>query len=223
MAEPSLDVHTGLSRYRPAGQGIPPETEPDHFHHLIRPYAQKLGISIPKYIKGYNKKTILEPELDEFFMHDRGIRESGHDTSYRLEGRCADIATVDLNSLLYKYESDIATAIEQVFDDELELEDEFTLAPWPISAETYAQDAVKQQSTSKKQTSAEWKARMAKRRTKMTELCWNEGKGMYFDYNCRTGKQSLYESVTTLYPLWAGCASRPKLSPWSRRRCQSSR
>jgi alpha,alpha-trehalase len=140
-------------------------------------------------------------------MHDRGVRESGHDTSYRLDRKCADLATVDLNSLLYKYESDIATAIEQVFGDELELDDEFDLTPWPITAEAYAPGAPRERSTSRKQTSAEWKARLEKRKEAMNELCWNEGQGMYFDYDCKAEKQTRYESVTTLFPLWAGCAS----------------
>lgn len=102
MIEPSLDPVTGLSRYRPAGLGIPPETEASHFTHILQPYAQKLGISVNEYIDSYNDGTIKEPELDEYFLHDRGVRESGHDTSYRLDRKCADLATVDLNSLLYK-------------------------------------------------------------------------------------------------------------------------
>lgn len=102
MVEPALDTVTGLSRYRPAGQGIPPETEASHFTHILQPYADALGVSVNEYIDGYNERTILEPELDEYFLHDRGVRESGHDTSYRLEKKCADLATVDLNSLLYK-------------------------------------------------------------------------------------------------------------------------
>lgn len=28
--------------------------------------------------------------------------QSGHDTTYRFEKRCANLATIDLNSLLYK-------------------------------------------------------------------------------------------------------------------------
>ena len=50
----------------------------------------------------YNHGEVKEPELDEYFMHDRGVRESGHDTSYRFEKRCASLATIDLNALLYK-------------------------------------------------------------------------------------------------------------------------
>lgn len=102
MVEPSLDPVSGLSRYRPAGLGIPPETEASHFTHILQPYAQKLGISVNEFIDGYNDGSLKEPELDEYFLHDRGVRESGHDTSYRLDRKCADLATVDLNSLLYK-------------------------------------------------------------------------------------------------------------------------
>lgn len=102
MVEPALDIKSGLSRYRPGGRGIPPETEASHFTHMLQPYADKLGISVNEYIDGYNDGSIPEPELDEYFLHDRGVRESGHDTSYRLEKKCADLATIDLNSLLYK-------------------------------------------------------------------------------------------------------------------------
>lgn len=102
MREPSLDVETGLSRYRPGGQGIPPETEASHFTHILQPYAEKHGISINEFIDQYNDRELEEPELDEYFMHDRGVRESGHDTTYRFEKRCANLATIDLNALLFK-------------------------------------------------------------------------------------------------------------------------
>lgn len=102
MSEPSLDIVTGLSRYRPAGQGIPPETEATHFTHIIQPFAEKHGISVLEFIDLYNDRELLEPDLDEYFMHDRGVRESGHDTTYRFEKRCANLATIDLNALLFK-------------------------------------------------------------------------------------------------------------------------
>ena len=46
----------------------------------------------------------------------RGVSEitnlqSGHDTTYRLDGRSADLNPVDLNALLYRYEIDIAATI----------------------------------------------------------------------------------------------------------------
>ncbi|WVW83038.1 hypothetical protein I302_105055 [Kwoniella bestiolae CBS 10118] len=197
MSEPSLDPASGLSRYRPVGLGIPPETEATHFTHILQPYAQKLGISVNEYIEGYNNLTIDEPELDEYFLHDRGVRESGHDTSYRLDKKCADLGTVDLNSLLYKV----------AFDGEMDLEEEFPLSPWPITPEAFAPDAPRQTSTSVIQTSKHWFERAARRKDIMDELCWNDGHGMYFDYDTKAKKQARYESVTALWPLWAGCAS----------------
>lgn len=56
-------------------------------------------------------------------------------------------------------------------------------------------------------TSAEWKERAYTRKATLDELCWNEGAGMFFDYDTKAQKQTRYESVTTLWPLWAGCAS----------------
>jgi alpha,alpha-trehalase len=204
MVEPALDIKTGLSRYRPAGRGIPPETEASHFTHLLQPYADKLGISVNEYIDGYNDGSIPEPELDEYFLHDRGVRESGHDTSYRLEKKCADLATIDLNSLLYKYEIDIMSAI-QLFGEDLEMDEDFPLSPWPITREAF--EGPRESSISRLQTAAEWEERARKRKATIDELCWNEGVGMYFDYDTKAEKQARYESVTTLWPLWAGLAS----------------
>ncbi len=46
MQQPRYDPKSGLSRYRPEGLGVPPETEASHFTHVLRPYAEKHGISI---------------------------------------------------------------------------------------------------------------------------------------------------------------------------------
>jgi alpha,alpha-trehalase len=206
VAEPRIDPKTGLSRYRPEGVGIPPETEATHFTHIIEPYAAKHGLSINEFSERYNNQTISEPELDEYFLHDRAVRESGHDTTYRLEKRCANLGTIDLQSLLYKYEVDIATAIREVFDDELELDEDFDLAPFPPSVEAYAHPK-RERSLSRAQNSAEWFARADWRREAIDRYCWNESKSLYFDYDTVQEKQSLYESATAFWPLWAGCAS----------------
>ncbi|KAJ2368936.1 alpha,alpha-trehalase nth1, partial [Coemansia sp. RSA 2607] len=115
MAEPRLDEKTGLSCYHPTGIGMPPETESTHFDHTVKPYAERLGVSVEEYKQLYQSDQIIEPELDAYFVHDRAVRESGHDTSYRLERRCANLATVDLNCLLYKYEVDIADTLDAHF------------------------------------------------------------------------------------------------------------
>ena len=68
-------------------------------------------MSIPEFAKKYQAGEILEPGLDEYFLHDRAVRESGHDTTYRFDGRCANLATIDLNSLTYKYAIDLEKLI----------------------------------------------------------------------------------------------------------------
>ncbi|KAJ3221060.1 alpha,alpha-trehalase nth1 [Chytriomyces hyalinus] len=112
---PRLDVTIGLSKYVPEGIGIPPETESGHFRAFLKPYAAKVGVSVDEFEKMYVRGDIQEPELDAYFVHDRAARESGHDTTYRFDATCANLATVDLNSLVYKYETDLSELIADEF------------------------------------------------------------------------------------------------------------
>ncbi|CAO3638985.1 unnamed protein product [Cunninghamella blakesleeana] len=183
MSKPRLDPYTQLSRFRPAGLGIPPETEASHFDHVIEPYAKKAGLSIDEYMKHYNDRTLLEPELDEYFLHDRAVRESGHDTTYRYEKRCGNLATIDLNSLLYKYEMDIAEAIDDILDGELLDEHD---------VQQYAVD---------------WQLRAQRRKERINQYLWNEEKGLYYDYDTVKREQSTYDTVTSYWAMWCQCAS----------------
>jgi len=183
MSSPRYEPKTGLSLYYPTGLGIPPETEASHFDHVIEPYATAAGLSIKEYAIKYNNNEIHEPNLDEYFLHDRAVRESGHDTTYRFEKRCANLATIDLNSLLYKYEIDIGEVIRDLFDDKFELADGSI------------------------ESSSVWFERAALRKERIDRYCWNEEKGLYYDYDIRKEEQSVYESVTAFWALWAGCAS----------------
>lgn len=207
VAEPRLDPKTGLSRYRPEGRGVPPETEASHFTHVLRPYAEKYGISVNEFTHKYNYGQVDEPELDEYFMHDRAVRESGHDTTYRFEKRCANLATVDLNSLLYKYEVDIATAIRELFDDKLELEDDFILQATLPPSMSDQQPSKPSRSIETPQTSMEWFHRAAFRKQQVDKYCWNEGMGLYYDYDTAKEEAIHYESVTCFWAMWAGLAS----------------
>lgn len=192
MSPPRLDAHTGLTRYRPIGAGFPPECEDGHFLHILAPYALKYEMSVSALISAYNEGKIHEPALDEFCLHDRAVRESGHDVSYRVEGLCADLATVDLNSLLYKYETDIADTIRVHFGDSL-------VVPAEMCARGQVADHM--------ESSASWASAAERRKDSMNGYMWNEERGMFFDYNTRTHQQWTYESVTTLWPLWSGAAS----------------
>ena len=175
MVEGKRLTSNGLNRYRAEGIGMPPECEEGHFDEELKKYAEKEGISIREFAKMYQDGAIINEELDRYFVHDRSLRESGHDTSWRLDDVCADLNTVDLNSLLYKYESDFAHLIENYFDGEFH--------GWHS---TY------------------WFQVMNDRAERMQKLMWNEEHAQYFDYNFRTKIQTQFESASNYFPLWAG-------------------
>ena len=171
---------TGLSRYFGSGLGPPPEVEPGHFDEIYRPYAAARGMDPKEFERLYRTGKLQVPDLDRFFVHDRCVRESGHDTTYRWQGdRCADFVTVDLNSLLFKTEIDVARTIREEFGGELRGKD----------------GAV--------ETSAQWYRRAARRKSLIREFLWDERSGMFFDYDLAGKKRYPYVSATTLYPLWA--------------------
>ena len=171
-------TQTGLNRYLAEGIGIPPECEEGHFDAVLKPYAEKHDLKIEAFIEKYDKGEINEPELDLYFLHDRSVRESGHDTSYRIDGNCADLILVELNAMLYKYETDFAHLIRQEFGGQFE---------------SY--------------TSAYWVEQAEKRKVAIDEYLWDAENGMYFDYNLKNKKRPVFISATCLTPLWAKLCS----------------
>ena len=172
----------GLCRYLAEGIGLPPECEEGHFDSIIKPFADELNLTIPDYIIKYETGEIVNPELNTYFIHDRSVRESGHDTSYRIEGNCADLNLVELNALLYKYELDFANLIKNEFNDSFKVEEK-----------TY--------------TSSYWLNKAMERKELADTYLWNQNLGLYVDYNSSTNKQTPFISATTFSPLWSGMAS----------------
>lgn len=179
-------TETGLSRYFGAGKGPPPEVEEGHFDAVYDAFASKMtGIDGAELQKEYEAGNLTNTELDAFFVHDRCMRESGHDTTYRWQqdgDRCADFVTVDLNALLFKTEIDLATIIEEEFSGTLILKD------------------------GTEEKSGDWLARAASRREKMQALLWDEKLGLFFDYDTKKERRHHFVSATTFYPLWASSA-----------------
>ena len=192
MAAPRYDEDTGLTRYRPIGIGIPPEVESTGFDHILKPYAEKHKMTMTEVGQAYTNGQIQEPELDTFFLHDRALRESGHDTSNRFVGVCANLATIDLNCLLFRYETDIAEAIRTIFGDNLQVPADFC-APGQV--------------VDRFESSAVWELSAKKRKYSIDRYLWNEEKGLYFDFNTMTKKPNEYETVTSFWALWCGVAS----------------
>ncbi len=170
---------TGLNRYKADGIGMPFEVEPGHFDDVLEPYAKKYNLPIREFEKQYLQRTLIDDELDIYFVHDRSMRESGHDTTNRLINTCANLNSVDVNSFLYKYEKDVANLIKTYFGNAFQVGDIIY-------------------------TSEEWEQKALFRKDKMNELCWNENASMYFDYDFVNHKQFPFEAATTFFPLWAG-------------------
>ncbi|MFV8268638.1 trehalase family glycosidase [Flavobacterium sp. GT2N3] len=170
---------TGLNRYKADGVGMPFEVEPGHFDDILEPYAKKYNLPIREFEKQYLNRTLVDADLDMYFVHDRSLRESGHDTTDRLINTCANLNSVDINSFLYKYEKDVAYLIATYFGNTFQVGDVA-------------------------HTSEEWEQKALFRKDKMNELCWNEKASMYFDYDYVNQEQFPFEAATTFFPLWAG-------------------
>ncbi|GAB2764842.1 trehalase family glycosidase [Salinimicrobium soli] len=183
MVEGERLTPNGLNRYYAQGIGIPPETEKGHFEEVLTQFGKKHGISAEEFRRKYQSGEIKDEEADRYFTHDRSIRESGHDTSWRLENRAADLNTVDLNSLLYKTERDFEYLIDLYFRGELTTS----------SGKTFSADY--------------WQKNAEKRKALMNRYLWNEEAGSFFDYNFKKGEQTGYISATNFYPLWSKMAS----------------
>ena len=173
----------GLNRYFDSGSGVPPEVEPGHFDPVFRSFAEGRHTDARTLENEYRSGKLHIPELDAFLSSDRAMRESGHDTSYRLEGICANLATVDLNSLLYKIERDLAEILAQEFSGSITLKD------GSVS------------------TSAFWEGRAANRQRLINRYLWDSTAGMFYDYDFTRSSRQNYVSATTFYPLWAGLAT----------------
>ena len=171
-------TNNGLNRYLAEGIGIPPETEAGHFDEVLSEYAEKHKMPLEEFQEKYASRELIDAELDEYFVHDRSVRENGHDTTWRLDKICADLNTVDLNSLLYKYETDFEYLVTTYFNE---------------SFEGY--------------TAVYWSEKAAARKQLINKLLYNETEGTYYDYNFKTGKQTHFESASNFYPLWAGLCS----------------
>jgi len=176
----------GLNRYFAQGIGITPEAEKGHYNAILKPFAQKLGLDVATYEQKYLNSEIKNTELDAYFVHDRSVRESGHDTSYRIEGDCAHLNSADINTFLYQYELDFAYLIKIYFNNALKLSDK------RILNETY------------------WLNKANIRKDLMNKYLWNDKTKIYYDYNFITKTQKIFDSPIGLLPLWAKMVSKEK-------------
>jgi len=114
----------------------------------------------------------------DFYEGDRAMRESGFDTSDRFgpfSGATHHYAPVCLNSLLYKYERDMAHFAHLL---------------------------------GKPQDAQHWDRLANARAAAMQRYLWRARDGVFADYDFYHAKTSDYAFIASLYPLWAGVATR---------------
>jgi alpha,alpha-trehalase len=161
------DVHTSYliaapEHPSPAQQAVLSRTSCDPAHSVVCGLAWAHGYRLTR----------------DFYKGDRSVRESGFDISFRFgpfSGSTHHYAAVGLNSLLYKYETDLASFATLLHETE---------------------------------SAKQWRKQAEARRVAINKYLWNPGKGMFFDYDFTTGKQSTYVYATIFYPLWTGLATK---------------
>jgi alpha,alpha-trehalase len=114
----------------------------------------------------------------DFYKGDRAMRESGFDISDRFgpySGATHHYAPVCLNSLLYRYERDLAHMAHLL---------------------------------GKPQEALRWDRKANARAAAMQRYLWRPREGVFADYDFVHARPSDYAFLTSLYPLWAGVATR---------------
>jgi alpha,alpha-trehalase len=114
----------------------------------------------------------------DFYEGDRAMRESGFDTSDRFgpfSGATHHYAPVCLNSLLYRYERDLAHMAHLL---------------------------------GKPQDARLWDRRANARAAAIQRYLWQPKEGVFADYDFTRRRASSYAFISSLYPLWAGVATR---------------
>ncbi len=111
LKAPRLVSDIGLSRYYADGEGPSPEvTSSENFYPEALSYFKNNAIHSYDIASYYDSKSnTLKPA---FYKSDRTVRESGFDLSGRygpLGAMITNFVPIDLNSLLYEMESNIAT------------------------------------------------------------------------------------------------------------------
>jgi alpha,alpha-trehalase len=114
----------------------------------------------------------------DFYEGDRAMRESGFDPSFRFgpfDGATQAYAPVCLNSLLYRYEGDLAHFAHLL---------------------------------AKPQDAAHWERSANARNAAIHRYLWRQKDAVFADYDFMRARSSSYAYVSSLYPLWAGVATR---------------
>jgi alpha,alpha-trehalase len=206
--EPHLAGSTGLSRYYDFGNGPAPESLQDETglrhkvigYFLLHPELARTYVVVKNNTQpaqeavGPNysvevcdvSTTMARPGCDtagtvqlsaDYYKGDRSMRESAFDISFRFDPYGA--ATHHFAPVCLN---------SLLYKTEKDLEEISRLLGKATEGE-------------------QWKQRAKQRKVQINKYLWDDQRGLFFDYDLRTGARSTYEYLTTFYPLWAGLAS----------------
>lgn len=183
MREPHLTPETGLSRYwgganTPAPEVVHGEKDASGRNQYDRVREYYRTHKVTQYDLSQYYDKARNRLTPLFYIADRAMRESGFDPSSRYGPFSADI--IHYNPVC------LNSLLYRMESDTATI----------LRQLDRASDA------------RVWEERATERAERVNRLMWNEEKGLYFDYDFVTHKQSDYRFVTTFYPLWAGIASR---------------
>ena len=206
--DPHLAGETGLSRYYDFGDGPPPEAVKDEtgFYRKVAQYfffhpAQADGYAVETAPGGVDNvagaayrlqvcdapTTMERPQCEkardfklskDYYKGDRSMRESGFDVSFRFGA---------FGSATHHYAPVCLNSL--LYKTEKDLEQ---ISVWL----GHSGDAKR------------WSKRAEDRKNLITKHLWNEQQGLFYDFDFVNGRMSTYHYATTLYPLWAGLATK---------------
>ena len=207
IREPHLAGTTGLSRYYDFGNGPAPESLQDE-------------TGLRRKVIGY---FLLHPDLSRTYVVQDNPQPAqdaaGPDYSVQVcdvaktmaRPGCDDAGTVHLSADYYKGDRSMR---ESAFDIS------FRFGPYGAATHHFAPVCLNSllyktekdleaisQLLGKTAEAGQWKQRAEQRKQQIDKYLWDDQRGLFFDYDLRTGARSTYEYVTTFYPLWAGLAS----------------
>jgi alpha,alpha-trehalase len=202
--DPHLAGNTRLSRYYDFGEGPPPEAAQDEtgFYRKVATYfffhpaqadnyilENRPGMAQPVAGASYTQQVCdvsVAAECEkrrefklssDYYKGDRSMRESGFDVSFRFG---------PFGAATHHYAPVCLNSL--LYKTEKDLEQ---ISSWL----GHSADAEK------------WSRRAEARKKLITRYLWDDGSGLYVDFNLQAGQRSSYRYATTFYPLWAGLAT----------------
>jgi len=182
VTPPHLAGATGLSRYHALGSGPAPEVVSSERDALGRTHYDRVRLALAAEARaGHDVARFYDAARDALtplaYLGDRAVRESGFDTSDRF-GRFS-LPILDFAPVCL---NSLLYAMER---DTAAILDELGER---AEARTWSRDA-------------------DERARRMRALLWDEGRGLFLDYDFEHGTRRDYPFATTFFPLWVGVAT----------------